>query len=280
MSSAPDKPTVQQGGEPRKDAPQAGAPKAAGSTTKPEPAGDALLELRNVFSGYGPVRVLEDVSLNIKKGEIVCLLGSNAAGKTTTLKTILGMVKTNDGQIVYRGDGEERLDGLRTTEIVSKGITMVPEGRRLFARMTVRENLSIGAQLRDDEEAIKGDMDRILKIFPRLEERMGQKAGTLSGGEQQMLAMGRALMASPKVLLMDEPSMGLAPILVQQVFDTITEINKQGTTIFLVEQNANMALEVADRAYVIQTGSIVLSDKAQALLDDPKMKEAYLGEIT
>jgi branched-chain amino acid transport system ATP-binding protein len=243
--------------------------------------GTALLEMRNVFSGYGPVRVLEDVTLDINKGEIVCLLGSNAAGKTTTLKTILGMVKANDGQIILRsGAAEERLDGLRTTEIVAKGITMVPEGRRLFARMTVRENLNIGAQLRDDHEEIQKDFDRILKIFPRLEERLSQKAGTLSGGEQQMLAMGRALMAAPKILLMDEPSMGLAPILVQQVFDTIKEINEAGTTIFLVEQNANMALEIADRAYVIQTGSIVLSDTAKALLDDPKMKEAYLGEIT
>ena len=240
-----------------------------------------ILELRNVFSGYGPVRVLEDVTLDIKPGEIVCLLGSNAAGKTTTLKTILGMVKANDGEIIYRsGDGEQRLDGLRTTEIVAKGITMVPEGRRLFARMTVRENLDIGTQLREDPENIKKDYDRVLKTFPRLEERLNQKAGTLSGGEQQMLAMGRALMASPSVLLMDEPSMGLAPILVQQVFDTIKEINEAGTTIFLVEQNANMALEIADRAYVIQTGSIVLSDTAKALLDDPKMKEAYLGEIT
>jgi branched-chain amino acid transport system ATP-binding protein len=282
MSGHPDQPSVQQGGEPRKDdtarGPEAGASDAA---KQPSTKGEALLEMRNVFSGYGPVRVLEDVTLDIKRGEIVCLLGSNAAGKTTTLKTILGMVKANDGEIILRsGDGAERLDGLRTTEIVSKGITMVPEGRRLFARMTVRENLNIGAQLRDDEDGIQKDFDRILKIFPRLEERLTQKAGTLSGGEQQMLAMGRALMAAPKVLLMDEPSMGLAPILVQQVFDTIKDINEAGTTIFLVEQNANMALEIADRAYVIQTGSIVLSDTAKALLDDPKMKEAYLGEIT
>lgn len=281
MSGRPDQPSVQQGGEPRKHEASRGAEAGATETIKQPKSGEALLEMRNVFSGYGPVRVLEDVTLDIKKGEIVCLLGSNAAGKTTTLKTILGMVKANDGEIILRsGNGEERLDGLRTTEIVSKGITMVPEGRRLFARMTVRENLNIGAQLRDDTEGIQKDYDRILKIFPRLEERLNQKAGTLSGGEQQMLAMGRALMAAPKVLLMDEPSMGLAPILVQQVFDTIKEINEAGTTIFLVEQNANMALEIADRAYVIQTGSIVLSNTAKALLDDPKMKEAYLGEIT
>lgn len=259
------------------------APAGAMETVHEKAAPEAILELRNVFSGYGPVRVLEDVSLHINKGEIVCLLGSNAAGKTTTLKTILGMVKANDGEIYLRsgvGNKEESIDGMRTTEIVGRGITMVPEGRRLFARMSVRENLNIGAQLRDDEDGIQKDFDRILKIFPRLEERLTQKAGTLSGGEQQMLAMGRALMAAPKVLLMDEPSMGLAPILVQQVFDTIKEINEAGTTIFLVEQNANMALEIADRAYVIQTGSIVLSDTAKALLDDPKMKEAYLGEIT
>ncbi|MDQ3964048.1 MAG: ABC transporter ATP-binding protein [Actinomycetota bacterium] len=252
-------------------------------TIHEDAAPEAILELRNVFSGYGPVRVLEDVSIHINKGEIVCLLGSNAAGKTTTLKTILGMVKANDGEIYLRsgaGNKEERIEGMRTTEIVARGITMVPEGRRLFARMSVRENLNIGAQLRDDSEGIQKDFQRVLEIFPRLEERLTQKAGTLSGGEQQMLAMGRALMASPGVLLMDEPSMGLAPILVEQVFDTIKNIKEAGTTIFLVEQNANMALEVADRAYVIQTGNIVLSDTAKKLLADPKMKEAYLGEIT
>lgn len=287
MSRQPDEPVVRHDGDPGnpakhdRDEATRGPESGATEAIKQPKSGEALLEMRNVFSGYGPVRVLEDVTLDIKKGEIVCLLGSNAAGKTTTLKTILGMVKANDGEIILRGDSkEERLDGLRTTEIVSKGITMVPEGRRLFARMSVRENLNIGAQLRDDPDGIQKDFDRVLKIFPRLEERLSQKAGTLSGGEQQMLAMGRALMAAPKVLLMDEPSMGLAPILVQQVFDTIKEINDAGTTIFLVEQNANMALEIADRAYVIQTGSIVLSDTAKALLDDPKMKEAYLGEIT
>ena len=285
MSQAPDRKPPQEGEEPRRQeqqAPQA-APAGTLEAVHENPAPDAILELRNVFSGYGPVRVLEDVSLHISKGEIVCLLGSNAAGKTTTLKTILGMVKANDGEIYLRsgeGDKEERIDGMRTTEIVARGITMVPEGRRLFARMSVRENLNIGAQLRDDSEGIDKDFQRVLKIFPRLEERLSQKAGTLSGGEQQMLAMGRALMARPSVLLMDEPSMGLAPILVEQVFNTIKEIKEAGTTIFLVEQNANMALEVADRAYVIQTGNIVLSDTAKKLLDDPKMKEAYLGEIT
>ena len=285
MSQAPDKTPPQEGGEPRKEQQPAPAATSTGAmeTVHEDAAPEAILELRNVFSGYGPVRVLEDVSLHINKGEIVCLLGSNAAGKTTTLKTILGMVKANDGEIYLRsgaGNKEERIDGMRTTEIVARGITMVPEGRRLFARMSVRENLNIGAQLRDDEDGIQQDFQRVLKIFPRLEERLTQKAGTLSGGEQQMLAMGRALMAKPSVLLMDEPSMGLAPILVEQVFETIKEIKEAGTTIFLVEQNANMALEVADRAYVIQTGNIVLSDTAKKLLDDPKMKEAYLGEIT
>jgi len=245
------------------------------------PSAPPMLELKGVHTSYGPIRVLEDINLDIRKGEIVCLLGSNAAGKTTTLRTILGMAKAHLGEIILRTDaGEERLEALRTTQIVGKGITMVPEGRRLFARMSVRENLEIGAQLRGADEDTQKDFDRVLKTFPRLEERLQQKAGTLSGGEQQMLAMGRALMAAPKVLLMDEPSMGLSPLLVEQVFDTIKEINEQGTTILLVEQNANMALEIADRAYVIQTGNIVLSDKAEHLLNDPKLKEAYLGEIT
>jgi branched-chain amino acid transport system ATP-binding protein len=175
------------------------------------PSGETLLELKDVSTSYGPVRVLEGVSLEIHEGEIVCLLGSNAAGKTTTLRTIVGLEKPHKGEVLLRG---ERIDGLPTTEVVSRGLTMVPENRRLFARMSVRENLEIGAQLRDDSEAIEKDVQRVFGLYPRLEERSSQRAGTLSGGEQQMLAMGRALMASPKVLLMDEPSMGLAPILV------------------------------------------------------------------
>ena len=233
-----------------------------------------LLELRDVSTSYGPVRVLEEVSLSINKGEIVCLLGSNAAGKTTTLRTIVGMVTPNSGEVLLGG---ERIDGLPTTQVVARGVTMVPENRRLFARMSVRENLEIGAHLRDDKGAIEKDVQRIFDLFPRLRERTGQKAGTLSGGEQQMLAMGRALMAAPKVLLMDEPSMGLAPILVEQVFETIKEINEQGTTIFLVEQNANMALSIADRGYVLRTGEIVLSDTAKNLAKSPEIQEAYLG---
>ncbi|MGH2692879.1 MAG: ABC transporter ATP-binding protein [Actinomycetota bacterium] len=236
--------------------------------------GKVVLDLKNVDTSYGPVEVLRNVTLEVREGEIVSLLGPNAAGKSTTLRTILGMVKPSAGQITLDG---ERVDGLKTTKIVAKGVTMVPENRRLFARMSVRENLEIGAQLRDDKEAIQKDMDEVLQLFPRLQERIRQRAGTLSGGEQQMLAIGRALMAGPKVLLMDEPSMGLAPILVQQVFDTIKEINKRGTTIFLVEQNAKMALSIADRGYVLRLGEIALADTAQNLLSSPEMQEAYLG---
>jgi branched-chain amino acid transport system ATP-binding protein len=234
----------------------------------------ALLELKDVDTNYGAVEVLRNVSLEIKDGEIVCLLGPNAAGKTTTLKTILGMVPPAKGEIYLDG---ERIDGSKTQEVVAKGVTMVPEGRRLFGRMTVRENLEIGAELRTDKDKIATDLDRVLGLFPKLKERITQKAGSLSGGEQQMLAMGRALMAGPKVLLMDEPSMGLAPVLVEQVFDIIKELNNQGSTIFLVEQNASMALEIADRGYVLQTGEVVLSDSAPNLLASQEVQEAYLG---
>ena len=237
---------------------------------------EPLLQLKDVSTSYGPVRVLEDVDVDIREGEIVCLLGSNAAGKSTTLRTILGLVHPWKGEILFRG---QPIHGLVTTQIVARGVTMVPENRRLFGRMSVRENLEIGANLRKDKPEILSDLDRILALFPRLKERIGQKAGTLSGGEQQMLAIGRALMARPTVLLMDEPSMGLAPILVEQVFETIKEINEQGTTIFLVEQNANMALSVAHRGYAIQTGRIVLADSAANLKNNPQMQEAYLGEL-
>ena len=246
--------------------------------TSPTGNGDRpVLELRNVRASYGPVRVLEDMSLEVFSGEIVCLLGSNAAGKTTTLRTILGMVRPSAGEILLDG---ERIDGLTTPDIVAKRLTMVPENRRLFAKMSVLENLEIGANLRRDEkDAIEGDIERVMTLFPRLKERIKQKAGTLSGGEQQMLAIGRALLADPKVLLMDEPSMGLAPILVEQVFETIQEINGQGTTVFLVEQNAHVALGIADRGYVLQTGGIVMSDRAETLLADPRLSQAYLGEL-
>jgi branched-chain amino acid transport system ATP-binding protein len=236
-----------------------------------------VLELAHVSTHYGLVSVLRDVNVEIFPGEIVCLLGGNASGKTTTLKTILGMVAPSEGEV--RLDGEV-VSGLGTTEVVSRGISMVPENRRLFTRMTVKENLELGAYQRHDKDGVRQDMDRVLEVFPRLRERLSQKAGTLSGGEQQMVAMGRALMSHPKVLLMDEPSMGLAPILVEQVFDIIKEINDLGTTIFVVEQNANMALSIAHRGYVLQTGEIVLADTAQNLLNNPQMREAYLGELT
>jgi branched-chain amino acid transport system ATP-binding protein len=239
--------------------------------------GAPVLELRNVSTHYGLIAVLRDVNVEIRPGEIVCLLGGNASGKSTTLKTILGMVTPSQGEVVYQG---KPIGGLSTTEIVGRGVTMVPENRRLFTRMTVKENLELGSYLRTDKAKVKEDLDRVMELFPRIRERLTQKAGTLSGGEQQMVAMSRALMADPKVLLMDEPSMGLAPILVDQVFQIIQDINKLGTTIFVVEQNANMALSIADRGYVLQTGQIVLADTAAALLKNPQMREAYLGELT
>jgi branched-chain amino acid transport system ATP-binding protein len=235
-----------------------------------------VLELRNVSTHYGMVSVLRNVDVEIFPGEMVCLLGGNASGKTTTLKTILGYVKPSEGEVLLDG---EVVSGLPTAEIVGRGISMVPENRRLFPNMTVSENLDLGAYQRKDKTKVAQDRQKVLQTFPRIRERLKQKAGTLSGGEQQMVAMGRALMADPKVLLMDEPSMGLAPILVEQVFDIIQQIRAMGRTIFVVEQNANMALSIADRGYVIQTGQVVLADTAQNLLDNPLMREAYLGEL-
>jgi branched-chain amino acid transport system ATP-binding protein len=250
------------------------------SPAEPTPSGDGdrapVLELRDVSTHYGLVAVLRHVNVEIYPGEMVCLLGGNASGKTTTLKTILGYVKPTEGDVVLDG---ETVTGLPTAEVVGRGISMVPENRRLFANMTVSENLDLGSYQRRDKDKVREDRDRVLETFPRIRERLKQKAGTLSGGEQQMVAMGRALMADPKVLLMDEPSMGLAPILVEQVFDIIKQIRALGRTIFVVEQNANMALSIADRGYVIQTGQVVLSDTAQSLLDNPLMREAYLGEL-
>lgn len=235
-----------------------------------------VLELTDVSTHYGPIQVLRNVNIEIHPGEIVCLLGGNASGKTTTLKTILGYVIPSEGEV--RLDGET-VRGLPTQRLVEKGISMVPENRRLFKRMTVRENLELGSYLRRDREAIKQDLDRVFSLFPRVKERLNQRAGTLSGGEQQMVAVARALMARPKVLLMDEPSMGLAPVLVEQNFEIIQQLNEQGITIFVVEQNANMALSIANRGYVLQTGKIVLADTAEGLLNNPQMREAYLGEM-
>jgi branched-chain amino acid transport system ATP-binding protein len=235
-----------------------------------------ILELRNVCTHYGPIQVLRNISLEIRPGEIVCLLGGNASGKTTTLKTVLGFVVPSQGDVLLDG---QRVNGLETQRLVDMGISMVPENRRLFRRMTVRENLELGFALRRDRDEIDKDYARVFTLFPRVKERLNQRAGTLSGGEQQMVAMARALMARPKVLLMDEPSMGLAPVLVEQNFDIIQEINRQGTTIFVVEQNANMALSIADRGYVLQTGKVVLADTAKNLLKHPQMREAYLGEL-
>lgn len=235
-----------------------------------------ILEFRGVNTHYGPVHVLKNVNVEIYPGEIVCLLGGNASGKTTTLKTILGMVTPTTGDVVIDG---EVVTGNTTADIVGRGVSMVPENRRLFKRMTVKENLEIGAFLREDKSTLDDDYEKIFEMFPRVKERISQKAGTLSGGEQQMVAVGRALMAQPKVLLMDEPSMGLAPVLVSQNFELIEQINEAGTTVFVVEQNANMALSIADRGYVLQTGQIVLTDTAEALLANPDMRKAYLGEV-
>ena len=235
-----------------------------------------ILEMKDVSTHYGLVAVLRNVNIQIFAGEMVCLLGGNASGKTTTLKTILGYVTPSEGEVLL---DDLVVSGMPTIEVVRRGVSMVPENRRLFANMTVSENLDLGAYQRSDRAGIAEDRERLMGVFPRVRERLKQKAGTLSGGEQQMVAMCRALMAKPKVLLMDEPSMGLAPVLVDQVFEIIKQIRALGTTIFVVEQNANMALSIADRGYVIQTGEVVLADTAQNLLQNPLMREAYLGEL-
>jgi branched-chain amino acid transport system ATP-binding protein len=234
-----------------------------------------LLEFRQVNTHYGAVHILKDVDLSIYPGELVCLLGGNASGKTTTLKTLLGMVIPTSGEVLLNG---EVVNGKPTSFRVENGVTMVPENRRLFKRLSVRENLELGAYLRNDRDGIEADMERVFDLFPRVKERIGQKAGTLSGGEQQMVAIGRALMSRPTVLLMDEPSMGLAPALVQQNFELIQQINDDGMTVFMVEQNANMALSIADRGWVLQSGAVVLDDTAEALLANPEMRAAYLGD--
>lgn len=233
-----------------------------------------LLELSHVNVYYGPIHILQDINLEIFSGEMVCLLGGNAAGKSTTLRTILGIVKPESGTVTLEG---EEIQNRPTSYRVQRGIAVVPENRRIFGAMTVLENLEMGHYLRNDTVFIKEDLDRVLTLFPRLKDRLNQRGGTLSGGEQQMLALGRALMSRPRLLLMDEPSMGLSPLLVEQTFDLIREVNQQGVTLFVVEQNANMALAIANRGYVLQTGRIVLSDKAEALLNNEQMRKAYLG---
>jgi branched-chain amino acid transport system ATP-binding protein len=235
-----------------------------------------LLELDNVHSFYGHIQALRGISLTVEEGEVVTLIGSNGAGKTTTLRSIHGILPPREGKILFAG---EEIQGLPAHDMISRGIAQSPEGRKIFHRMTVRENLEMGAYHRNDNTNVREDMERVFELFPRLNERIKQEAGTMSGGEQQMLAIGRALMSRPKLLLLDEPSMGLAPVLVERIFDTIKEINQQGTTILLVEQNANVALEIATRGYVLETGSIVNSDSAEKLREDPKVREAYLGEI-
>ena len=233
-----------------------------------------MLELDNIHTYYGNIHALKGISLTVEKGEIVTLIGANGAGKSTTLRTITGLLTPRKGSVKL--DGED-LVKYKAHDIVYKGIAMVPEGRGIFARLTVTENLDMGAYSRTSKAEYEQDVERIFSIFPRLKERRNQVAGTLSGGEQQMLATGRALMAHPTLLLMDEPSMGLAPVLVELIFDTIQQINKEGVTILLVEQNALMALSVANRGYVLQSGTIVLQDKAETLKKDPTVQKAYLG---
>jgi branched-chain amino acid transport system ATP-binding protein len=233
----------------------------------------ALLEVSDIHTFYGNIEALKGVSLEVEEGEIVTLIGSNGAGKSTTLRSISGLTRARQGSVRFQG---EDITTTPPQQIVARGISQAPEGRHCFQRMTVRENLDLGAYLRRDG-GIRKDVERVYDLFPRLKERERQKAGTMSGGEQQMLAIGRALMARPALLLLDEPSMGLAPILVQRIYETIAEINRQGTTILLVEQNANYALDVSRRGYVLETGTVALSDESATLRENPEVRKAYLG---
>ncbi len=233
-----------------------------------------LLEVSAVRARYGAIEALKGVSLTVGEGEVVTLIGSNGAGKSTTLRSIAGLTPAYAGRITY--DGED-ITGVPADEIVTRGIALTPEGRRCFARMTVRENLDLGAYRRRDAATVAADMERVFSLFPRLKERAGQKAGTMSGGEQQMLAIGRALMASPRLLLLDEPSLGIAPVLVDRIYETIGEIHRSGVAILLVEQNASRALDAAGRGYVLETGRVVLADDTASLRDNPRVREAYLG---
>ena len=234
-----------------------------------------MLKVNDLVVSYGGIEALKGISLEVPDGKIVTLIGANGAGKSTLLRSIIGLVKPDSGSITY---GEKQLIGLNSQQIVENGITLVPEGRRVFPNLTVLENLQIGAYLRNDKEGIAEDIRWIYDLFPRLEERSWQMAGTLSGGEQQMLAVGRALMSRPKVLMMDEPSLGLAPLIIKDIFNIIQEINRQGMTILLIEQNANMALKIADIAYVLETGRITMTGSGKELLENPEIKAAYLGK--
>ena len=240
-----------------------------------QPPKAVLLRVQNLKVSYGGIQAVKDVSLEVREGELVSLIGSNGAGKTTTMKAITGLLPVQSGQIELYG---HNIAGLGPWDLVHQGLAMVPEGRGVFTRMSIVENLHMGAYIRNDKAAIDADMERIFATFPRLKERRNQLAGTLSGGEQQMLAMGRALMSRPKVLLMDEPSMGLSPIMVDKIFDVIQDVAAQGVTILLVEQNASRALQIAQRGYVMESGNISLSGAAHDLLHDPKVRAAYLGE--
>jgi branched-chain amino acid transport system ATP-binding protein len=233
-----------------------------------------MLELRNVHSYYGSIHALKGISFTVNDGEVVTLIGANGAGKSTTLRTIQGLLRPREGTVLLDGIALEKLP---PHEIVKHGVSQSPEGRLIFPQMTIMENLEMGAYSRNDKAGIQKDLERVLELFPRLKERLKQKGGTLSGGEQQMLAMGRALMARPRVMLLDEPSMGLAPILVEQIFDIVKEINQQGTTVLLVEQNATMALQVANRGYVLEVGQIALSGTAEELRNNPQVQDTYLG---
>ena len=235
-----------------------------------------ILELRDVYASYGNIKALKGISLKVYPGEIVAIIGANGAGKSTTLMTTCGVVPTDSGEIIYNG---ELINGMPAEKLPPMGLCQVPEGRRIFPRLTIDENLSLGAFYRKDMAAVEADRQNVFKLFPILKDRCKQHGGTLSGGEQQMLAIARALMSRPKVLLLDEPSLGLAPLIVQQIFDIIHDVNqKEGTTILLVEQNANLALQAASRGYVLETGTITLEDDAKKLLDNPEIRKAYLGE--
>ncbi len=234
-----------------------------------------MLEIRNLSVHYGGIHALQGINIDVPEGKIVTLIGANGAGKSTTLRSIVGLVKASGGTVSWNG---MNLLGMQTKDIVAKGVVLVPEGRRIFPNLTVDENLQLGAYARNDKPAVLKDKEEIFKLFPRLKERISQKAGTLSGGEQQMLAVGRAMMTKPKLLMMDEPSLGLAPLVVKMIFEIIKTINKEGTTVLLIEQNAKAALEVADYGYVLETGRIILEGKGKELLADDRVRKAYLGE--